>query len=70
MEKYYSDGTEPDILPHFGVCQGVGCQQGRKPCPHPEDCMLEEDRRLGCVVVVALGAALWLLIFLAAWALW
>ena len=51
-------------------CCGNGCQQGRKPCPHPEECMIEADRRLGCLIGVALGAALWLLIGLAAWALW
>lgn len=33
-ERYYNDGTEPDVLPHFsdrGCCTGM-CQQGRF-CP-------------------------------------
>jgi hypothetical protein len=43
-ERYYDDGTEPTVLPHLNqrqVCRGVGCQQGRKVCPHPDEC--EDD---------------------------
>lgn len=39
-ERYYSDGTEPDVLPHYAHCGGP-CDQGRKPCPCPIACERE-----------------------------
>jgi len=36
MERHYSNGTEPDVLPHW-ECHGP-CHQGRVPCPTPEAC--------------------------------
>lgn len=36
MERHYSNGTEPDVLPHW-ECHGP-CHQGRAPCPTPEAC--------------------------------
>lgn len=71
MEKHFQD-TYPtaDQIQPMRACRGTGCQQGRKLCPHPEECLDDVDRRLGCITVVALCAGLWLLIILAAWALW
>lgn len=81
MEKHYADGTEPTVLPHFHdtypaeeikpvrACRGSGCQQGRKLCPHPEECLADVDRRMGCRMVVALAAAFWGLIILVVWGL-
>lgn len=73
MERHFTDGTEPTILPHYSVCGG-SCNQGREPCPHPLACQvpLTEDEEpdfhrgerlvLACIVVgvglVALGAVL------------
>ncbi len=42
VERYYDDGTEPTILPHYGRCNGP-CDQGRKRCPTPEACELAAD---------------------------
>ena len=36
MERHYTNGTEPDVLPHW-ECHGP-CQQGRVPCPTPAAC--------------------------------
>lgn len=36
MERHYSNGTEPDVLPHW-ECHGP-CRQGRAECPTPEAC--------------------------------
>lgn len=83
MEKHFSDGTEPTILPHFQdtyptadqiqpvrACRGTACQQGRKLCPHPEECLEEVNTRLGCMLLIAGCAALWALIIAVVWALW
>jgi hypothetical protein len=56
MEKHYTDGTEPTILPHVRCCSGP-CEQGRKPCPAPDACEIRNDdgreiEFLGGVVVV------------------
>lgn len=66
MEKHYTDGTEPTIMPHMH-CHGP-CEQGRKPCPAPAACErvdTESDglNALGAavVVVVILFAAVLLL---------
>lgn len=40
MERHYTDGTEPTILPHI-QCSGP-CDQGRIPCPTPEACEVRE----------------------------
>lgn len=37
MNREYTDGTEPDVLPHWKECHGP-CQQGRTPCPCPVAC--------------------------------
>lgn len=37
MQREYTDGTEPDVLPHWKECHGP-CQQGRDPCPTPQAC--------------------------------
>lgn len=37
MERHYTNGTEPDILPHYSRCAGP-CDQGRKVCPCPSRC--------------------------------
>ena len=39
-ERYYNDGTEPDVLPHYSRCSGP-CDQGRKKCPCPVACEME-----------------------------
>ena len=36
MERHYTNGTEPDVLPHW-ECHGP-CRQGRAECPTPEAC--------------------------------
>ena len=36
MERHYTNGTEPDVLPHW-ECHGP-CHQGRVPCPTPAAC--------------------------------
>ena len=36
MERHYTNGTEPDVLPHW-ECHGP-CHQGRATCPTPEAC--------------------------------
>jgi hypothetical protein len=41
-EHYFTDGTEPTILPHMPCCKGP-CQQGRKACPTPQACELDDD---------------------------
>tara|TARA_R110000868_G_scaffold39383_1_gene137275 strand:- start:8558 stop:8782 length:225 start_codon:yes stop_codon:yes gene_type:complete len=42
MERYYTDGTEPDVLPHYSRhCSGP-CDQGRRDCPFPVACQVEE----------------------------
>lgn len=50
MERHYTDGTEPTVLPHMDqkhvlpvVCRGWSCQQGRVPCQTPQECVLEDD---------------------------
>lgn len=73
MERHYSNGTEPDVLPHWNSneCHGP-CHQGRAPCPTPEACERPVDdegtwRLLGQaflavvlagIVVVLLGVVL------------
>lgn len=68
-ERYYEDGTEPTVLPHLSqqvqpmqCCRGVGCQQGRLPCPHPEQCSEKstdlERFIVGLVVCVSVAAVL------------
>lgn len=44
-ERYYNDGTEPDVLPHYARCHGP-CDQGRKPCPCPVACEMEAPDEL------------------------
>lgn len=39
---HYTDGTESTILPHLSTCIGP-CEQGRRPCPLPDACMLPEQ---------------------------
>ena len=41
-ERYYNDGTEPDVLPHYSRCTGP-CDQGRKPCPCPVACESHDE---------------------------
>jgi hypothetical protein len=41
-EHYFTDGTEPTILPHMQCCQGP-CEQGRKACPTPQACEIDDD---------------------------
>lgn len=42
MERHYTNGTEPDVLPHYSRCTGP-CDQGRKLCPCPTACQAAED---------------------------
>lgn len=68
MERYYTNGTEPDILPHW-ECHGP-CQQGRLPCPTPAACERPDQDgvdllglgavllALAVVAVIALGVLL------------
>ena len=58
MEKHYTDGTEPTILPHVRCCTGP-CDQGRKPCPAPDACELRNDddlEMLGRIVLAIICA--------------
>ena len=41
-ERYYNDGTEPDVLPHYASCHGP-CDQGRKKCPCPAACEAPDE---------------------------
>lgn len=41
MERHYTNGTEPDVLPHW-ECHGP-CHQGRLPCPTPHACERPEN---------------------------
>jgi len=43
MERHYTNGTEPDVLPHYSRCTGGPCDQGRKLCPTPEACCVASD---------------------------
>ena len=50
MQRHYTDGTEPTVMPHLDqrnvlpvVCRGWSCQQGRLPCATPNECVLEDD---------------------------
>lgn len=63
MERHYDDGTEPTILPHMRCCGGP-CNQGRKPCPAPDACELQEpqDKQLVLVAVVVVVATLVILL--------
>ena len=63
MERHYDDGTEPTILPHMRCCNGP-CQQGRKPCPAPDACELqevEEEHLVFATVIVAVATLVILL---------
>jgi hypothetical protein len=57
MERHYTNGTEPDVLPDW-ECHGP-CQQGRQLCPTPEACERpgrdqdSADRALALMVVAA-----------------
>lgn len=43
MERHYTDGTEPDVLPHYSRrCTGP-CMQGRVTCPSPTACQIEAE---------------------------
>jgi hypothetical protein len=60
MEKHYTDGTEPTILPHIH-CSGP-CEQGRKPCPAPDACERVDTSGgelefLGAIVIAVLACA-------------
>lgn len=60
MERHYTDGTEPDVLPHW-ECHGP-CHQGRVACPTPEACerpVADEStfRLLGMAVLAVLLTA-------------
>ena len=71
MERHYTNGTEPDVLPHYTRCTGP-CQQGRVACPCPASCQIESEldentfRLLGkaflavvlALAVIAIGVAL------------
>ena len=60
MERHYDDGTKPTVLPHMRCCGGP-CQQGRKPCPTPDACELdedEEDRLALATVIVAVATVI------------
>ena len=63
MKRHYDDGTEPTILPHVRCCNGP-CNQGRKPCPAPDACELQEpqDKQLVLVAVVVVVATLVILL--------
>lgn len=76
MERHYTDGTEPTILPHI-QCSGP-CNQGRIPCPTPGACEVQEpdfygrehwlDIVQGVVVVAALaGSAILAGVLIAGW---
>lgn len=58
-ERYYTDGTEPDVLPHFGGCCTGMCQQGRA-CPerHSDDRAHWVQRTVDAFAVLGLIAAL------------
>lgn len=61
MELHYTNGTEPDVLPHYTRCHGP-CQQGRVACPTPEACerpVADEStfRLLGMAVLAVLLTA-------------
>lgn len=50
MERHYTDGTEPTVMPHLDqqhvlpvVCRGFSCQQGRLPCQTPHECVMQDD---------------------------
>jgi hypothetical protein len=55
MERHYTNGTEPDVLPHW-ECHGP-CEQGRLPCPTPEACELSEVDRADRLLVLMVVAA-------------
>lgn len=61
MERHYNDGTEPDVLPHWG-CNGP-CNQGRLRCPTPAACRVPEgeefDNRFPLVMVCIALVAAW-----------
>lgn len=42
MERHFTDGTEPTILPHYTRCTGP-CMQGRVTCPCPMSCQIEAE---------------------------
>ncbi len=71
MEKYYDDGTEPTILPHYRWCTGP-CDQGRKQCPTPDACELRDssDDGLEAVGLVVAIIALLTVMGLVVAALW
>ena len=67
MEHYFTDGTEPTIMPHIH-CSGP-CNQGRKPCPAPAACERvdvdgAEGEYLGAIVlaVIACGVSVVLVV--------
>ena len=47
MERHYTDGTEPTVLPHMDprlrICRGFSCYQGRQVCQTPEHCTLAAE---------------------------
>lgn len=56
-ERYYTDGTEPDVLPHYSRCTGP-CDQGRKKCPCPAACEAQDDDGVEAIGLLAcLGIA-------------
>lgn len=54
MERHYTNGTEPDVLPHFTRCTGGPCDQGRKP----EQC-LDSCRKASRDEALELEALVW-----------
>jgi hypothetical protein len=63
MERHYTNGTEPDVLPHW-ECHGP-CHQGRAPCPTPDACERPGDDQDG-VDVLGLATVLVALALVAA----
>jgi len=55
MERHYTNGTEPDVLPHYARCTGP-CQQGRVACPCPTSCEIEAALDENTWRIAGLGA--------------
>ena len=81
MERHYTDGTEPTVMPHLDqrnvlpvVCRGFSCQQGRLPCQTPNECVMQDDLekpsselREAIFLALLLGAVSAVLGLLAGW---
>ena len=64
MNREYTDGTEPDVLPHWrgaAECHGP-CQRGRAPCPCPQACEHEFANEFDGLELLGRGVV-WVLAF-------